>query len=69
MVYFILFVFHSDNKVPRSQAGKSAGKDNNLLVSEQEVRIRQKRKENAKLSLSLSLYIYIYIYIFTFMHF
>ncbi|XP_058608699.1 leucine-rich repeat-containing protein 71 isoform X2 [Onychostoma macrolepis] len=25
-----------DNKVPRSQAGKSAGKDNNLLVSEQE---------------------------------
>ncbi|XP_016133316.1 leucine-rich repeat-containing protein 71 [Sinocyclocheilus grahami] len=35
-----------DNKVPRSQAGKSAGKDNNLLVSEQEVRIRQKRKEN-----------------------
>ncbi|KAI2653046.1 Leucine-rich repeat-containing protein 71 [Labeo rohita] len=26
-----------DNKVPRSQAGKSAGKDNNLVVSEQEV--------------------------------
>ncbi|XP_050992995.1 LOW QUALITY PROTEIN: leucine-rich repeat-containing protein 71 [Labeo rohita] len=29
-------VAKKDNKVPRSQAGKSAGKDNNLVVSEQE---------------------------------